>query len=522
MKNIRTEFLYFLPMTLLAFIVMFIYTRSSPLYFTNNSVDANAYMTMGKGIIHGLTPYKDLFEQKGPVLYYLHALAYLIYPNTFYGIYIFQSIAMALTMIFFYKIARLFVSKLYAYLFSFFLPAIILNIAYFEMGDSAEEFAIPCVMFLIYSVLSSMNNNEFAFSKRTLFIHGALLACTFWTKYTLIGAWVGFFSFYGIYLLWKKQFSTFLQTFIISLAGFFLVSLLVLAYFGINHALGDLYEVYFKFNMTSYPNNTNILIRIAQSFGFLLLFFDRYIGLLFLIGIVLIFFCNRKKGYHIVSILFIAVFFATGFCQYLVNKYYSYYFLIIVPFTTIGLIGLAWQLEQIVVFKEKYRRIIFLSAAFAAIVLPFYHNDNPLYSRLFPGNSDQIVKSPMNSNQHSSLSAQREFAKIINKVPNATLLNYGFLDCGFYLAADIVPNMRYFIKLNIDDELYPEMQRAQEEYIKEKKVDFVVVVEDHYKHTCFLDENYRLVAVHLQTREKAVERAKKKVEKYLLFQRIEE
>ena len=493
---------------------MLFYTRSSPLFFTNNWVDANAFMTMGKGIVHGLVPYKDLFEQKGPVLYFLHALAYIIYSNSFFGIYILESIAMAINMIIFYKIAKLFVNNHFAYLLAFILPALVLYSAYFMLGDSAEEFAFPCVLFLIYTVLLKIEYREFAFPKRTLFLQGILLGFVFFIKYTLIGAWIGFFLFYGFYLLWKKQFVKLLQALISSLAGFLAMALPVFVYFFINHGLNDLYEVYFKFNLTMYSEQSSILQKIVNVFVFLLLHlsYTQYIFVfLSLIGAFFIFITKRGKYNSItVSVLFLVMFLSTAFFQYVGGRYnFYYYFLIVIPFTSIGLISFAWLFEKVIVLRKNIL-IIYLTAFVLAIIFPFFHNKNILYSRFFPANSDQIVKSPMNTNQNTTMSAQREFAEIIKKVPNATLLNYGYLDYGFYLAADILPNVRFFEKQNIDNKLYPENQLKQDEYIREKKVDFVVLTERYYSN--ILEENYHLVAVHLQTREGIVE-------KYLLYQK---
>lgn len=43
--------------------------------------DGGIYYAVGKGIAHGLLPYVDMYETKGPVLFYLCALAYMISPN---------------------------------------------------------------------------------------------------------------------------------------------------------------------------------------------------------------------------------------------------------------------------------------------------------------------------------------------------------------------------------------------------------------------------------------------------------
>jgi hypothetical protein len=70
---------------------------------------------------------------------------------------------------------------------------------------------------------------------------------------------------------------------------------------------------------------------------------------------------------------------------------------------------------------------------------------------------------------------QQTFAKVMRLEPHPTLLNYGALDGGFYLAADIVPNVRYFEVQNIDYNLYPENMDEQYRYIKEGKLEFIVV-----------------------------------------------
>ena len=77
-------------------------------------------------------------------------------------------------------------------------------------------------------------------------------------------------------------------------------------------------------------------------------------------------------------------------------------------------------------------------------------------------------------NQSRQDLVQYQFAEIIKQTENPTLLNYGFLDGGFYTTTGIIPNIRYFQKQNIANAVFPENIEQQEEAIKKKKVDFVV------------------------------------------------
>ena len=65
----------FLFALLAAFLTITVCSKSSFLYPFNDWVDVNCFFTVGRGILHGLTPYRDLYEQKGPLTYLLFALA---------------------------------------------------------------------------------------------------------------------------------------------------------------------------------------------------------------------------------------------------------------------------------------------------------------------------------------------------------------------------------------------------------------------------------------------------------------
>ena len=66
---------------------------------------------------------------------------------------------------------------------------------------------------------------------------------------------------------------------------------------------------------------------------------------------------------------------------------------------------------------------------------------------------------------------QYRFAKIINQRENPTLLNYEFLDWGFYSAANVTPHLKYYHLPNMPLE---ELRSEQDRYVREGLSDFVV------------------------------------------------
>ncbi|MFQ9073882.1 MAG: hypothetical protein ACLR43_15090 [Faecalibacillus faecis] len=52
-------------------------------------------------MFNGKVPYKDLFEQKGPLLYLIYGIGYLISHDTFLGVYLLEVISYTILAIFF-------------------------------------------------------------------------------------------------------------------------------------------------------------------------------------------------------------------------------------------------------------------------------------------------------------------------------------------------------------------------------------------------------------------------------------
>ena len=92
---------------------------------------------------------------------------------------------------------------------------------------------------------------------------------------------------------------------------------------------------------------------------------------------------------------------------------------------------------------------------------------------------------------------QYRFAQSIRASQNPTLLNYGFLDCGYYTASETVPDCKYFCKLNVE---LPEAKKVQDYYVNNGLTEFVVCrdhrIDSEYYELCdsctyFFENAYR-------------------------------
>lgn len=155
MKIFKKEnILIFIILLFITFLVMLM----SPLnLFSINGVsgiDSSVFKTIGYYMNNGLLPYKDIFDHKGPILYILNYLGYIISPNR--GIWVIEFVFMFISTCFIYKISRLKCDKK----ISIFITIIILSLLclYFEQGNLCEEYALPLELISLYIFLKYFLN----------------------------------------------------------------------------------------------------------------------------------------------------------------------------------------------------------------------------------------------------------------------------------------------------------------------------------------------------------------------------
>ncbi len=475
-----------------AVIALLLCSKSSPLFYFNDWVDANSFFTVGKSMFNGITLYKDIFEQKGPMLYLIHGLGYLISHTTFNGVFAFEAIAFAITLIYAYRLLCLFFNENIALTGTFLLPLFILGAKYFAQGSSAEEYILCAQMVSLYYLANYFvkEYSQNTVDLRHMFIHGLMFSTVLLIKYNIAAFW--FFPIATVFISFiiKKQFKKAICSLLVFAAGSFAVIIPWFIYFLVNGALNDFIEVYFLFNAKYYTNsNTNItgvvslVLTVFKNGVFLLKQFKfEYIALI----IGLLSFCLypfKIKWWQRLSIssasfalVFTAIFFnGTGHIYYTMGITVFFIFTVIAFCKIIEIIKLPLKSWLIAAFA--------ISMLFATVYKNPYHKDSRLFSK-----------------ENTSNKVQIEFANLMHETDNPTLLNYGFLDGGFFTVADIVPNVRWFQRQNKIFETYPEHSLEHERYIREKVTDYIVrrIKKDYYtgelEEVLYLDENYELIA----------------------------
>ena len=395
---------------LIAFLFLMVCSKNSSLYYMNDWVDANAFFTVGKGMVRGIVPYQSLFEQKGPLLYLIYGIGSFIHYQSFLGVFILEVFSFSIFLYFTYKIIILFYNEKSAYFIIPVFTLLLVTLKSFSHGGSAEEFTLPFFMVSLYFLISYLKSEELLLSNKIIFLIGILAGCVLWIKYTLLGFWFGWMACVFVIECYNGQSRQAIVHCFVYLFGMLIATIPWLIYFGIHNALGNLWNVYFVVNMNAYPNSNSLLAKIMKTFR--LLYKNLFMNFKACLGIVIgfLFLWTKKTWWAKKGACFCLVIclLTTGIFIYIGGTNYHYYPFILSPFMLIGFLVLLSYLPQSIYRLQIPVIVISIIFAYSLSV-----------------NTKMLVYQKEDY-------AQYRFSKIIEKSMDSTLLNYGFLDGGFY------------------------------------------------------------------------------------------
>ena len=455
----------------------------SPLYPFNPWDDANCFFTLGRGILHGLVPYRDLYEQKGPLLYFIYALVALLSEKSFIGAWIIELVTASVFAVFSWKIIKLFTktSKYMLVLMPFFLGITYSN-GMFNFGGNAEEFCFPLLSITLYFGLRATIYGDGLPRNAETYICGLITGILFWIKFTFIGFIAGFCIYIIAVAIRKKDIKKLFALIWRFLAAFIVVSIPILIYFAATGSLKDLWESYF-YNKLFYLNTSeargimtipvikNIII-VVVSIGDVSLEYPHFFVQL-LLTLVSFFFIDKKLRKKSLRFFFVTFIFAVFFT--FISSAVIYYYGYILSYSfCLGLIPVICLLDKLGKrFKErdnliKAFSVILFSAAYLVTILLCKN----MYLFLKP----------------KEFLSQYRIAETIKQTPDAKVITYDFMDSGFYTAAEILPSNKYYCYNNIADS-FPAIREEQNRLIEEGYYDYVITT-----YFCDFDsDNYDLI-----------------------------
>lgn len=228
----------------------------TPLLFSSNMSwlftrgDSNVFFLIGKGWMNGLIPYVDLGDSKGPLLWFIYGVGYLIDNTSYLGIYIIEALFDFCTILCFYKTVELFVRNRYLSLLSSAIAVVMLYYYGYHMETVSETFNMPFLMLTMYFAIRCIYFKETCSESlyyRGAFLTGISTAATILIKYNvtvLIGIMLVFILI-SVAENKKRESVNWWKLFGCYFFGLLLLIIPFIIYFSAKGILGNFFHDYF-------------------------------------------------------------------------------------------------------------------------------------------------------------------------------------------------------------------------------------------------------------------------------------
>ena len=216
---------------------------SNPGNMTLPSRDSGVFLYAGWRLLMGDVPYRDVWDHKPPLIYFVDALGLAITPNSLWGVWFLQFIFIFFTLFFVYKSLEKQFGTLASFAGTIALASGLL--ALIETGNVTEEYALVFQALCIWLFVKAWEKD---FPLSASFWIGLCGGLAFNSKQTTLGLWI----VYGLVLiavrLRQRKFP--LTDLLSLLAGWVVPTLLFSAYLASQNAFGDFWEQAFLYNFT--------------------------------------------------------------------------------------------------------------------------------------------------------------------------------------------------------------------------------------------------------------------------------
>lgn len=221
--------------------------------------DSGVFLYIGSTILDGQIPYRDAWDHKGPVTFYINAAGLALGRGTRQGVWALEVLSLFATLtLLFLTLKQVFVTSLALF------GALSLSIGMLfvlEGGNLTEEYALLFQSLALYLLTRDVSRP----AKRYPFLLGFSLAMAFWLRQNLTGIWIAIVLYWLGSAVSSQTWNILVRRLSLLALGFAGISALILSYFAAQHALGAMWEAVFEYNVV-YSSQLPIASRIKAPF----------------------------------------------------------------------------------------------------------------------------------------------------------------------------------------------------------------------------------------------------------------
>ena len=231
-----------LQLLILLAVVFIVLAPVAPLYEPMPFRDQGVYLYVGQRILDGDIPYRDVWDHKGPLVYYINALGLLLTGST-WGVWLIEVVFLFLAAIFGFFALRLTLTPTAAFLAALLWLAAFPDVS--DHGNSVEEYSLLFQFAAVYFFLRGQKN---AGGWLNEFLVGVSAALVFSLRPNNIGIHLAVGLILAAGLFSPAERSRAFKRIVAAAAGSGVVFAVIAVYFAAHRALGDLFDQVFVFN----------------------------------------------------------------------------------------------------------------------------------------------------------------------------------------------------------------------------------------------------------------------------------
>jgi 4-amino-4-deoxy-L-arabinose transferase-like glycosyltransferase len=214
---------------------------ANPNNMTLPSRDSGVFLYVAWRLLNGDVPYRDVWDHKPPLIYFVDALGLALTPDSLWGVWILQFLFLFLTLFLIYKLLDAEFGIYAALAGTITLTSGLLTVL--EKGNVTEEYALVFQALCFYLFVRAWKGD---FPMRSSLWIGVLGGLAFNFKQTTIGIWIAYAVFLLIFRL--RQRKSPLKDLLSLAMGWLIPSALVIIYLASQNALVDFWNQAFLYN----------------------------------------------------------------------------------------------------------------------------------------------------------------------------------------------------------------------------------------------------------------------------------
>lgn len=456
-KKIEKKLPFFL--LLIHFLIVILSLRESPFSKLLDGHDSSMFIYFGKGMTEGLTPYTDMFDHKGIVLFWFQQIGVLLgFGQASVGVWFVESFCYGVAVYFVYKTGVYLTKQPLASAFAPFLLTGI-TIATFDGGNYSEMFALPFIAIALYffvkTILSRVNQ------RWMLLCIGITGALTFFIRVNMVALWFVFCMYLLFFGVFKKEYTLLRQQVIYIFLGSLSVCFVVLIYALYQGNLAEMIYQTFTLNM-QYSTSTaatklltgKAFFELASQFGVVSLF------VLFLLSLL----ADKKsitpahKPIDVAFVIYAAINFLTVILS---GRYYTHYFITMLPILAVTATIAVAQLASRI---QKHHYLLYL----VLLLLPL----SGFYTA-YQAWSKPILFSAVDEHTHSLIRQQADFIETHSEKQDPIYVHN--INANLYLLSNRYANSRFFVLPSLNYEAFPALQQEFSAQLKNNPPLFIAI-----------------------------------------------